>query len=290
MTDFIPGQPEDRRLPAQVARASASYVGDFELAAARVIARLTGELVILQDDNSKRRMADIQIAYAGRTPGYAEVTLDLDESYAAMASEVRKRAFQVKAPSLGRVWWVTLSSGAAVKTQEKTLARNLGLLAAAGDLFEIVATDQNLGEHSNPLIRQLFETGVVHLASRATIGDEVGFIHILPEGTGGPVGIDWEAFDAYIAEFLANPRRKDVLEKLAATDAAERHAFVGLSFNTPWNVFHALDRDYRELPTNDPRLPPEITHLWLWSYPLGRCLAWFPDRGWFNPQYHWATE
>ena len=38
--------------------------------AARVIARLTGERVVIQDDGSKAAMPDIQIDYVDKLPGF----------------------------------------------------------------------------------------------------------------------------------------------------------------------------------------------------------------------------
>jgi hypothetical protein len=57
-------------------------VGDFEYMAARVVARLTAERVILQGDGSRPGMPDICIEYAGHTPGYVEVWTAIESKYA----------------------------------------------------------------------------------------------------------------------------------------------------------------------------------------------------------------
>lgn len=50
-------------------RIDAGHLGDFELAAARVVARLTGERVVLQGDNSAPGMVDLRIDNKDKPPG-----------------------------------------------------------------------------------------------------------------------------------------------------------------------------------------------------------------------------
>ncbi|WP_405147672.1 hypothetical protein OG589_08460 [Sphaerisporangium sp. NBC_01403] len=290
MIPFTPGYADDFRSDRKRLQDASSYVGDFEGAAGRVVARLTGEYVALQDDGSADRMPDLKIVYSGGRTAYGEVTLDIDESYAALGSEVLKRQYQVAAPSLKRIWWVTLSPKVRVNRLERSLPLTLQKLEATGDTFETVLFEQRLREHRNPLVRVLAEVGVIRLASRPIQPSEAGLIHIGAGGTGGPVELDWASFIEYVASFLSDESRADVRLKLAATEADERHAFVGLTFTTPWPAYHALNHAYSGLPPEPPRLPAEITHLWVWAYPLGRCIGWFPDQGWFDPRGRWATD
>src|SRR5262245_46209017 len=96
------------------AAAGRGYLGDAERAAARVVARLTGERVVIQDDNRVRGMADIRIEYSSGDIGYVEVVADVDEPYAEMTQLVF-RDQTIHAPELGRVWYVTVSRDAALK-------------------------------------------------------------------------------------------------------------------------------------------------------------------------------
>jgi hypothetical protein len=116
-------------------------------------------------------------------------------------------------------------------------------------------------------------------------------IYLAPVGVRGSVALMWDPFLDWIKTFLASEKTADVRKKLAATGALERHAFIGASFTSPGDAYFALRRDgWPELPPGDPILPPEITHLWVWSTPgHSRCLAWFPGRGWLDVQDHWAT-
>jgi hypothetical protein len=125
MNDYQPGYPVDSRSHAMRERAARGHLGDFEWAAARVIARLTGERVVIQDDNHARSMTDIRIDYRDRPPGYAEVITDLDREYSAMVRAVRDHHV-VPTPGLGRVWWVTVSARARLRTLVATANSRYG--------------------------------------------------------------------------------------------------------------------------------------------------------------------
>ena len=71
--NYRPGYPVDLRRTDQISRKPLGPVGDFEVAAGRVVARLTGEPVYLQDDGSRDAMVDIRIDYRDRAAGYVEV-------------------------------------------------------------------------------------------------------------------------------------------------------------------------------------------------------------------------
>jgi hypothetical protein len=243
--------------------------------AARVIARLTGERVVIQDDGSKDSMADIRVDYADRPPAYVEVVIDLDHSYASMEAAIHKKSGSPVSADL--CWWVEVSPKS---RQVIELRRELpGILGRS---------DGSLGERER---EQLSLLGVAVRGSAAPPPGKSGEIYLLPEGIYGPSELSWQPLLGWIDEFLHSIRTADVRKKLAATDAAERHAFIAASFTTPGAAYFALDDDWRpELPDQAPALPPEITHLWVWSVPaLTRCLAWFPGTGWIDPVDHWAT-
>ncbi|MGH3754813.1 MAG: hypothetical protein ACRDRP_19360 [Pseudonocardiaceae bacterium] len=288
MQTFVPGYPTDLRSYKQQMRAFNSVVGDFEQQAARVIARLTGEHVILQDDNSRPSMVDIRIERPGLHNGYAEVVFDVNPDYAALQAGVRQRQVMT-APSLNRTWFVTVGPAARLRDLHCELTGILESLESAGEFLKTATFDQDLANHANKFVRTLAGKGVVRLLSGKLRSGEHGTIQMGPVGIGGLAQLDWTMFDGWLTEFLASDRLRDVRKKLAATGSPELHVFIGLSFTTPWPVYHALYDDYRDsLPPLDPTLPPEITHLWLCAQ-TGRCIAWFPDRGWFEPMRHWVT-
>ncbi len=77
--------------------------------------------------------------------------------------------------------------------------------------------------------------------------------------------------------------------KLRAAGGDERHAFLGPTYSSPWEVFHALTFWADSLSPVPPQLPPEITHLWMMNpQSPDRCPAWSPELGWFDPSTRWA--
>src|SRR5690242_7178583 len=94
MQVYRPGYPIDLRTDSMRSRAERGHLGDFELAAARVVARSTGQRVILQDDNSSPSMVDLRIESDSEPRndivGYVEVVTDIDPPYSELVSAVRK--------------------------------------------------------------------------------------------------------------------------------------------------------------------------------------------------------
>jgi hypothetical protein len=288
MDDFQPGYPIDLRSDDMRMRDARRHEGDFELMAARVVARLTGERVVIQDDNSVQGMADVRIEYGCRPTAFVEIVSDVDPEYAQL-NQLVFRDQELVASSLSRVWYVTVSKSAKLKSLKPALEPFLRRLEDAGVFLEIVQPDGSLAHSSEEKLRQLDSLGVVQLVSRLPQPGEEPKILLYPQGVGGPAEQDWLALLTWLAEFLSAPGRADVRRKLAQTEAVERHAFVGLPLGKEWSAFHSLHDEYGGLPDRPPVLPHEITHVWVWAQPLGRCIAWFPDRGWFDPREHWAT-
>jgi len=283
MDDFQPGYPIDLRPDGMRMRDSRSFEGDFEAMAARVVARLTGERVVIQDDNSVQGMADLRIEYADRPNAYVEIVSDVDPDYAALNRLVFQKQ-EIAVPSLGRIWYVTVSKSAKLKSLRPALEAFLRRLEDAAVFLEIMQPDGSLAHSSVDELRQLDGLGVVRLSSRSPQPDEEPKILLYPQGVGGPAEQDWQALTTWLADFLSAPGRADVREKLATTGAIERHAFVGLPLGKEWSAFHSLHDRYGGLPDQPPVLPQEVTHVWVWAHPFGRCVAWFPDRGWFEPR------
>jgi hypothetical protein len=245
-------------------------VGDFEGMAARVVARLTGERVIVQDDGSEPSMPDIRIDYGTKPAAYVEVVVDIEPSYAAMDAEIFKSG---QLPS-DRIWWVHLSGWSKIKD----LRRRLPTLLGSGVL-------------DPETMQQLAMMGITVDGPATPQPGQTGGIYLIPAGVTGSASPAWASFMEWTAAFLASSRTADVRRKLAATNAPERHAFIGASFTTDGDAFFALAEEGRPaLPPSNPTLPPEVTHLWVWTTPgIGRCLAWFPNTGWIDVIDHWAT-
>jgi hypothetical protein len=291
--NFRRGYPIDRRPIDQVAKRLRGPVGDFESAAARVVARLTGERVILQDDGSRDSMVDIRIEYTDRDPGYVEVLTDIGEGYAATWARLMRRGqlpLELHLAGLRRDWFVTVSGRSDLRRLEIELEGSLASLEVVGLTFERVATLQLLKSIGDVTVGRLLDLGVVMLSSKRSSAEQ-GSVRVYPDGIVGPGVALWEPVLEWIERLLASQRLTDVRTKLAKTDAEERHIFLGVTFTSPGEVFFRLTVGEQTVPSAPPTLPGEITHVWLMNAPSPeRCLAWFPDRGWFDTARHWATD
>jgi hypothetical protein len=286
----VDGYPIDERgSRAAHGQSLTGLLPDFEWSAARVVARLTGEMVVLQDDNTEPGMVDVRIDHANGRPAFVEVWTDVEEGYAQMSAEVSKGS-QILAPGLTRFWFVTVSGAYDVERGREMLPRVLAALEATGDTFPVMADEWHLRQSGNRYVAELLELGASEVVSRPLSNNEQGAVHLTAEGMRGPADVGWEPFLDWVQEKLASPGLGDVRSKLAKTGAEDRHLFVGITYTSPWAVFFGLHSERRDIPQAPPALPKEITHLWLMhAQSSGRCLAWFPDRGWFDTRWHWAT-
>jgi len=290
--EFTPGYPVDIRRPERVQRLQRSYFGDFEFMAGRVVARLTGDRVVLQDDGSERAMPDVRIERADGRSGYLEVWTDTDEASAAMQAELYERGRGVPliwaAPSLRRVWSVTVSGATDFRRLERDLPSVLLAMEDAGETDETVRVVVEQASRQVPYMGELLRLGVVHVSSRPPRVDEAGMIRIHPDGITGPGELSWEPVLRWVGEILASPRLDGHRRKLAAQQSDERHLFLGVTVSSPGAVYFALI-DHPGVPSVAPTLPDGITHLWIMEWRGERCLIWFPDRGWQDASRHWAT-
>ena len=287
--------PFDERGAGTAARARRQPGGDFEFIAANVVRRLTGARVILQDDGSKPAMPDLRIERSDGSVIYAEVVTDFDPSYAQLFAELLKSGGQIpmRVEDLrsDRIWFLTVTGSFQVARLRWSVTTALTKLAAAGQLYEVAAEfEPRVPSGQRAEVVELVALGVVGLFSRPTNPGEPGAVLIYPDGVSGPVDPDWPAFLGWLESRLASEQWADVRRKLAATGAAERHVFVGVTFSFG-EAFFALACEHSTLPPRAPRLPPEITHLWVMPVlGLGRCLTWSSESGWIDAARHWQGD
>jgi hypothetical protein len=149
--------------------------GDFEGMAARVVARLTGERVVIQDDGSQPAMPDIRIDYVDQPPACVEAVVDIDPAYAAMDAEVWKPPRPIPAD---RVWHVRVSG----RSNLKKLRRDLP--AILGDLHDL----------RGPHVDRLARMGVSITGPSEPTPAQPGGIYLLPEGVSGSAIAAWPVF------------------------------------------------------------------------------------------------
>lgn len=293
------GNPIDGRSDRQRASAASNILGDVEYMAARVVARLTGERVTIQDDNSVAGMPDLRIDYADGRVAYGEIATDIDRGYADMTSTLRRKGDgiprELATPELGRVWFIGLARRISFAKLDRELPLLLGRLERAAVALDAFSAGGQLASSDNADLRQLHELGIADVTSRATqVVDgerEPARILMYAAGISGPAEISWPAFIDWINDILMSDPMTSKREKLMRTQVAERHLFLGISYTTDWTGFLPLSADQIAVPEVDPTLPPEITHLWIMNFQTpGRCLVWYPELGWRDAQRHWKTD
>ncbi|MHB8339590.1 MAG: hypothetical protein ACYDB7_00210 [Mycobacteriales bacterium] len=291
----MPPSVIDRRRPDQICRAARRVEGDFEHSAATVLARLTGASVELVNDGSSASMPDLRIAYPGADPdrpgGVGEVWRDIASVHAAGDVALHEAGYAFPAPGLRREWHVGVAGEYHHKRLVQELPRLLTVLEEDNvDLTQVWELDGAPDLPGCPgLVAELRALGVQHLGARLP-PEGGGLVRLGSTGVHGPAVLDWEGVLGWLEATLAGSELADVRYKLASCGAEERHVVVGLSWSRPCSVNYALREEPAALPPRAPGLPAEITHVWLLPAQFaGRCLVWWPGRGWLDAERQWAS-
>jgi hypothetical protein len=241
----------------------------------------TGVPVTQHDDGSEPAMHDLDIRVPGEAVEAVEVTAAVDER-ATELWKVANRDGRWVAPDLGGGWFVYVDPRA--PRRRARLRRDLPLF-----LQELESL--GIGEYPSPTVAPSHlepaasRLGVVRARQNRTAYP--GSIYVQPElpldqwaGFAQPKA---DAIATWISHFLTDERCADVRQKLAASGATARHAFVIVAAlpGVPFAVTDVLIRDDAAVPTIPPELPNEITHVWIastWSSGIG--FRWDANSGW----------
>lgn len=298
----IPGHPTDIRNPERVARLNNSYLGDFEHTAARVLARWSGNEVVLRDDGSEDGMLDICMRGEGGITGWAEVWTDMDPDDAALRAEIFGRERRIprvwSEPTLERLWFVWPEGRCKLNALRRPLTEILSQMEKAGQFLEPPNWYKGwVGDHlirigqppdAVDYIVALVGLGIGAIHSQAPSPDQKPGISLYPPAIIGSLDRDWTVFSTWLEGLFSSRRLASHLKKLGQTKSNQRHLFIGLTESSPGDAYFAL-RDLRTLPAQ-PTLPSEVTHLWVMhTAGRSRCLAWSAGTGWFDPADSWAS-
>lgn len=239
--------------------------------ARRILQRELGRPVVLHDDGRKPGMYDLRVG-AERTPDIAiECVAALDpvrtETWNSGPAE---GSFMLK--STGD-WYVVLKPHTRVDRVRRRLQDVIRLCEAAG-INGRTEVDWSL-KHHHPDVFATLDALQIHSIARY---DGTGRVILSMTGTGGAVDDHGYAVPGWIEEFLRAPERKDVIDKLERSGAAERHVFVEVDFmGVPWAVESYLGTNTEHLPETSPSLPLPIDAVWIKYGP----------RGWHWGGRHW---
>ena len=285
-----PGYPVDFRGPELAKRDASGPYGDFESRAGRIVARATGLKTVLQDDNRAAAIPDFRLEQNGDVIAIGEVVTTSDERRAEQLRAFGRGELDIESDELACTWWVTVDPKANRKKLRQTLVPLLASIEAAGEHLAFVGSlhSSKPGVHMDRLRALGVTEAVCDSGARTGRGQVIGHL----PGIEGLLELDWPTFDGWLGKYLSSEiclRKRDKL--VGSTPVNARHLFIGVTWSVPWAVLRVLEDDARDLPPTSPSLPTGVTHLWLFGAELpSRCLAWWPDAGWFDTRQCWATE
>ena len=219
------------------------------------------EPVVVHDDNSQPSMYDLRIGPVDSPAIAIECTGAVDK--------VRTETWNV-GPGQGPLtlalrgdWTVILKPSARIRGLAQALEPVLQDCERSGELSP-VHVDWRLNRSNPKLFSALDSKGVKFISCFRVKGE--GKVHLTLDGIGGPVDAEGLAIPEWLAAFLSDPERADVISKLVRSEAADRHAFVVVDYaGAPWSVQSYLDSDLAALPPAAPKLPSPLTGVWLVS-------------------------
>jgi hypothetical protein len=233
------------------------------------------------DDGTRAGMYDLQVFRDSIAIAAVEVTASLDRDAVQLWKLVNPPGHVWTEQHLQGRWSVALSPRARAKRLRSELPGLLKQLEAAN----VSDLRTNTWGLTHPLVEVARGLGVHHAFHG---GDSVpGRIYLTIDQdasqTGGMVADNGDALSGWLATFLRENERADLLAKLSRANTPERHAFVILGgFSTaPFGAMDVLLRDHAPLPEQAPELPAPVTHVWAVStWASGVGMRWSPEMGW----------
>lgn len=248
-----------------------------------VVAAFVDGAVVAHDDQSSPGMHDLEIRFADGRRGAVEVTSAEDEDQRKRFGAIKK-APTLTEPALVHGWLVMVSSESRINEARARLPEVLREFERVGVLDASVHGIWPMVDEGE------FDAGpwAADLLQQAH-ADSAKAVHFFEPGTIatiGPMRVAWLSQDpddvvTFVERFVES-RASDVL-KLGRSGADERHLFIwGGVFPDAFVELRALGTDIAGLPTRAPRLPREITHVWVApnNAPPSRIVVWSESTGW----------
>lgn len=296
----------DRRSPEVIKRRQTGVFDDIEYRSAYIVARLLGEHVEIIDDGTQHSSVDFKIEYSDGHGGIGEVWLDSNEKHAAMANELRKKngnyPYIIFCETLNKSWQVGVSEGTKIANCEKKLPMILKNLEDQGADLSKFTRIENMPDDCKE-VAELKKLKILNIVCYQPREDKSEIVLCQPPISGDPKNFLWEHLLEYVEDTLFSDKLVTHLQKLSKNvetepSNIERHFMFCLTNSSPGDVWHTLSELAKgrfrdpDLPTRNPKLPKEISHLWIMNL-LGKSvetvICWFPDRGWIYPPKHWKV-
>jgi hypothetical protein len=204
-----------------------------------------------------------------------EVIADHEDAFNAQWDALEKVRHRVFVPGLRDAWSAQLARTARVKDVVRRLPSLMVALQDAAS--EPMADVRSIQEDIERLgIRMLYPLK----------GDSSGYVNLHAEG--------WSGFasEQRLAQFVEDVLRQapEVPLKLAAHPALQRHAFIWTTIGSDYGIQFQLEQRRQPITSESPQLPAGVTHVWVaGSFTSQGVLAWFPDKGWWRPDWQWPS-
>lgn len=227
--------------------------------ARRTIQRKLGRPVVLNDTGSAASMYDLRI-------GDAEAP-DVAIECVGAVDPIRTEAWNI-GPAQGAFrlhltgnWYVVIKPTSRVSVVRSRLQALLHSCEEHG-LSGLVEIDSRLRHLDRELYAAFRSLGIrsIHQMERHGSGE----VRLGMTGIGGWVDSKGVSLPAWVGDFLREHPRRDVLSKLHASGARERHAFIPVSIGgVPWPVESYLSSRIDEPPGRSPVLPAPVDAVWI---------------------------
>jgi|SoiMethySBSTD1v2_1073268.scaffolds.fasta_scaffold397366_1 hypothetical protein len=223
-------------------------------------------------------MYDLQIVYPGGECGAVEVATAADSASIALWNVLDPGGRWIE-PGLAGGW----SLGLDRSTDARRLRLELPALLRQFELEGVTSLRDRYPRHR--LYDRARGLGIIraHQSETNFPGSIYWVIDLPREQSGGYVAPSTDAVAEWVGPFLADEKRARVRRKLASSCASEHHAFIvviGFS-DLDFVITEPLMRDDPPLPSVDPILPSEVTHVWVAStWSAGAVFRWSRATGW----------
>jgi hypothetical protein len=228
-----------------------------------------GRTVVINDDGSAPRMYDLRIGPPDR-PEFAIECIGAVDPIFTETWNIGPARGALSLPVEGD-WNVEIAATARVNTIRKKLQRLLQKLERRG--IHNIDVDYRLEWADATLFNEFESLKVTRASCYCRHGS--GKVHLSMPGTGGAVDYEGNQIPKWLADFLGDRSRADVLSKLQESGANARHVFVIATLGgTPWPVESYLMGELDQIPSKSPELPAPITAAWVAMQSGRKGLYW----------------
>jgi hypothetical protein len=202
---------------------------------------------------------DFRVRYSDGRWADGEVKTDFDESTQALWSALLSlhREQVVELPEGYGGWGASLTARASVKALKRELPGVIqGLRLRGIDYYDVRVSWEPLDVQ-----QQFLALGLEYLSLSTSASEDVCIL--FPPSVAGAVPLDAECAIPWINRCLVDPRYSNSWNRLALSNADEKHAFIWIESAAPEDLLLRVSFHPDEPPRTRPEIPEWLTHLWV---------------------------